>query len=174
MVQKAEKALQPISPIGKPSNESGFTLLELMLVVLIIGLLSGTVVHTLIPDNRGDTAEQTADIQRFLRQTQQRAVFDGKDIGILFSVGQLTAVQHTAAGWQQEEGNRILELPASLSWTLEVEGQKARAQTIEDMPDVIPQLMFFSDGQHSAFNLQVSGSTGIPDTLTGLFQRGSE
>ncbi|MGB0467289.1 MAG: GspH/FimT family pseudopilin [Pontibacterium sp.] len=163
--------MQPILPTGKAARQTGFTLLELMLIVLVIGLLSGVVAHTLAParDDQADLFK--SQLLRFLRSTQQQAVFSGSEFALLFSHNRLSPLEYTEDGWQAVIEISPLERPERLSWTLEIEGNTVEPQDEDNLTQVIPQLIFYSDGQYSPFKMTLSGTDGSVQSLDGLFQQ---
>lgn len=155
---KVGKALLPISPIGKRPNQAGFTLLELMLVVLVVGLLSGAVAHTLLPPQTVDVDRQIQVIRHYLHRVQQRAVFSSTDLGVLFTPYELVTLRYEEKGWVKEADTRPLVLARELSLELLVDGQRSNPLSAKEIPNVTPQLFFFSDGHYSNFQLELSGT----------------
>ena len=80
MGKKVEKGLHVISSTGR--NESGFSLLELMVVVFIIGLLSGVAALTL-PSKDGGSLLQEHPFKLIARlpSSLAYAVFIGQCLG---------------------------------------------------------------------------------------------
>lgn len=65
-------------------RDRGFTLVELMVVLAIIGLVSGTVVLAM-PDPRGDLRRDAERFAARARAAQDKAIVEARDIGLLVS-----------------------------------------------------------------------------------------
>ena len=72
-------------------SDSGFTLFEVMCAVLIFGILSAAAVTSLRGWSEAhDQSGTAAEIQAVMRETQQRAVTEGRNMCVDFSVGAQT------------------------------------------------------------------------------------
>ena len=148
--------MQPILSTGKRVDQSGFTLLELMLVVIVVGLVASVVTLSLPSKDGRQLIRESERIRYLLRNTQQHAIFSGQDVGISVTAHRLASVIHTDQGWQQLTGNTSIELPESLHMMLDIEGQPVQLHTTKQLSTIQPQLLFTSDGQHQPFSFQLS------------------
>jgi general secretion pathway protein H len=78
----------PISAPGRTRAEQGFTLVELLIVLTIIGLMSAAVVLA-IPDPRGSLVSEAERFAARAHAAQERAITDARPV----------AIRVTAAGY---------------------------------------------------------------------------
>jgi general secretion pathway protein H len=70
-----------ISATGRAEAERGFTLVELLIVLTIIGLMSAAVVLA-IPDHRGSLIDEAERFAARAQAAQERAIMDARPIAI--------------------------------------------------------------------------------------------
>ncbi|WP_257284167.1 prepilin-type N-terminal cleavage/methylation domain-containing protein, partial [Endozoicomonas sp. SESOKO1] len=89
-----------ISPV-RHHQSPGFTLLEIMLVLLLTGLMLSTVIPTLVPDSLSGQVNTLAEqLLATTRQQQQQAMLSGQDRGLkLFDDG-YQFLQFRQGSWQ--------------------------------------------------------------------------
>jgi len=164
--------VEKISPVTSSTgrSEAGFSLLELMVVIFIIGLLSGVAALTL-PSSDGGALLQK---QRFkligsLRSARAEAVFSGHSLGLLWQRQRGEFYVLTADGWQkivQGVLAKNIELDERVQTELSVGGEvvsedigkPSRLDENASEQQTNPQLVFLSDGQISPFEWRLSTS----------------
>ncbi len=136
------------------SEQQGFTLLELMLVVLVLGLLVSTV-QLAIPDQPDKQLKQlAARLQAQIHLAQQQAVFQNQDLALQFSVNQYAFYQLAANQWHAVDRNSKLKpMPITSSLQLEL---SVHGEAVDLTQSRGPQIIFLSDGQMSDFELQLT------------------
>lgn len=149
-MKKAATILPVILPTG--ANNKGFSLLELLVVIFIIGLMSGVAVLTLpSQDNQVLLAKQRLNLMASLRSAKAEAVFSGRSYGLLWSGREGRYYRLTEGGWVAvDEGilaKRLESDPAVLS-ELRLSGQ---AVSNNRSKAKVPQILFLGDGQISPF-----------------------
>ncbi|MGX9382364.1 type II secretion system minor pseudopilin GspH [Pseudomonas sp. JQ36] len=125
----------------------GFTLLELMVVMLLIGMLLG-MVSLVGGNNPAQVARQEASrIARMIEQFRERAVLEGREFGVGFSLEGYRVLQLDAQGWQPLTA--LQQWPADLHAQLVLDGLPVRL--LNSAP--APQLLMLSSDEISAFSL---------------------
>ncbi|WP_373084116.1 type II secretion system minor pseudopilin GspH [Zhongshania sp.] len=152
-----------ISSTGR--SESGFSLLELMVVIFIIGLLSGVAALTL-PSKDGSALlhEQRFKLIGSLRSARAEAVFSGHSLGLQWQRQRGEFYVLTRDGWQKIVKGVLaknITLAEDVQTELLVDGEVLHEQSrLDDNEDgeqqVSPQLVFLSDGQISPFEWRLS------------------
>lgn len=101
-------------------RSSGFTLLELMVVVALIALVTATVSLTLFQDktNTDLGVEQQLKFASLLRRLNQKAVIEQRWYGLHFYEQQYDVVQYRESRWQKLEGSEDNVIPDSILFTL--------------------------------------------------------
>ncbi|MFT6913737.1 MAG: general secretion pathway protein H [Motiliproteus sp.] len=134
-------------------SQRGFTLLELMLVILIIGLMVGTV-SLALPDSKAqELQKQASRLHAQVNLASQTSVFKNKDIGLKISRLSYDFYQFEGDHWTLLEPQSRFSsrsLPPGTSFELSLDGQLIN---IEDPKK--PQILFLSDGQMSSFRLSL-------------------
>ena len=159
----------PISVTGiwMAKSERGFTLLEVMVVLVIIGIITGFAVLSV---NSQSDQERIADIARrlavIMELNQQEAIILGEQRGMLFSATGYDLLGLSSNGhWQQLEGSALVagyQLPQDITLALDVEG---RPVVFNDAG--LPQVLFLSSGEMTDFQLVLSASDSSGYKLSG-------
>ena len=105
---------------GRSVPARGFTLLEIMLVLVLIGLMLSTVIPTLRRDNPSDQVNTlTQELLVTVRQIQRQALASGQDLGLQLTDDGYRLVQYQTSQWQVMDRAPTL-VPAELRLTLSV------------------------------------------------------
>ncbi|EMP7134594.1 prepilin-type N-terminal cleavage/methylation domain-containing protein [Serratia marcescens] len=123
----------------------GFTLLEIMLVLLLLGVTSGLVMLS-FPADEKPLARQGERLNHWLYALAERAEREGVSYGVAFSSG----------GWRSvaaEEGRDEYVFPEGIALRLSVEGQ---AVTLDDAAAQMPQVWLYPGGETTAFSVALS------------------
>ena len=144
----------------------GYSLLELLVVILLIGLLSTVAVLTLPSDNSQRELRQiTERLAAYFRYARQEAVFSGTTHGILWRDNRPLLVKRSAEGWDIKSDSRVESVQAAAAG---FEMYLQRQQELLDLSRSFesPQILFTNDGQVSPFELIIRGQDGSEQVLT--------
>ena len=168
-------------------RQQGFTLLEVMLVVLLMGLMAAAVTLSM-----GGGSQQQAlsrEAQRFIATTealQDEAVLSGTFFGIVVEKNKYHYVMFHENKWQPVEKDNLLverELPEGVTTNLEVEGlpleQDEQQQSWFDEPLIDdaaeqkkkfpePKIMLLPSGEMTGFKLRFISQDGDGKPLKQL------
>ncbi|OMH34790.1 type II secretion system protein GspH [Motiliproteus sp. MSK22-1] len=138
--------------ISRTGSQSGFTLLEILLCLFIIGLMVG-LVSVALPERKGQDLEQMAvSMKRAILIAQEESVFRSKDYGLLLSSDGYHFFSYQGEEWVPETSVSLLKaqkFPKDLRVQLNIEGESV------DIDDAsTPQILILSDGQLSEFSIK--------------------
>ncbi len=142
----------------------GFTLLELMVVIVLIGVLAGMVSFATGASPAREARRQAQDFVRVVQQLRERAVLDGQEYGVRVQTRGYQALRLQAQGWTA--ASALHRLPEGLTLGLEQDGH---VQRLDDLSG-LPQLLMLSSDEISAFRLliKVAGQTITRVSSDGL------
>jgi general secretion pathway protein H len=163
--------------------ESGFTLLELMMVVFVIGIMASLTVMSIGGNTEREFRRDVARIQQVFILAQDEAPFAGEEIGFaLDSKGEsysFLTFDDAKLAWEplEKEGFSEHKMPQQYEVNLEISGDRVDLARVykeaykksdkldnwltEEKPkkkSPVPLLIFFSDGHYTPFSLQISSS----------------
>ena len=177
------------------SREAGFTLVELMMVIFVVGIMAGWVVMTVGGNTSRELKKDATRIQQLLVMAQDEAEFSGQEIGFFIdeqqkAYGFLYFDEKTLA-WQALEKDTFNQrkLPEGIQVNLDVDGAPidlkkiykdalGKSEPLENWLTTgdkksakrsknTPSLIFFSDGHYTPFRLQV-GNKLLKDTVFSI------
>ncbi|MDH3944903.1 MAG: type II secretion system minor pseudopilin GspH [Anaerolineae bacterium] len=160
-------------------RQRGFTLLELLVVVFIIGLMSGYVVLSLdTGDGRGGVDRESKRLYGLMRLAAQEAILQGREVGVLIYHDRYEFVLAGLDQWEPpSEGSTLQVRQLPRYWRLELtqEGQVVpplsshpKEEEDEEPEKLAPQIIFFSSGEGTAFELRIYSDSGAAtDSIKG-------
>lgn len=143
-------------------RSKGFTLLELLIVMVIIGVIVGAATLS-IPHNKTSQIEKEAQrFQALLKLARDEAVFQSRSVGVLFEE---SGYQFMRSG--EEQGNwlalsdkqlRPRVLPEGFSFSVDVQGQMVSFEDAESEERLVPHVFVLSTGEITPFNVTISNA----------------
>ncbi len=127
-------------------QEAGFTLVELMMVIFVVGIMAGLVVMAVGGNTSRELKKEATRIQQLLIIAQDEATFSGQEIGFYIddqnkSYGFLTFNNQNLT-WDLLEKDTFAErkLPEGYQWRLDVYGEPVDLKKIYQDAKGKPQL----------------------------------
>lgn len=136
------------APVRRPTSDAGFSLLEVLAVLVIIGLMSAAVVLSMRPPEN-ETSSFRDELVLRLNQTAKESIYTGRAHALSVSQGGLHVMRYTNREWVI-----VRELPAEgfISMRLQIEDE-----FIELPEKIAPLILFEPTGDITDFQLNVRG-----------------
>jgi len=167
----------------------GFTLIEMLVVVVIIGVLATGLFLSLGDTGRDRALEQERDrLTALIAYVREQGELQTLEYGLHLTPNgyRFTVYDNRNNAWVQEDLDDILRprtLPDGLSFALVLEGRPVvldppdTRQLGATTPDVSPQIMLFSNGDLNSFELTIRRTTAnrsvtLRSTETGKIEVG--
>jgi general secretion pathway protein H len=160
-----------VMPVSAPGRSAGFTLLELMVVLVLIGIIFSFAMLSLGGDDLGEMMEQeTRRLVTLLELASDEAVLRGEELAVHFSAEGYEFLILQDAAWQPSGDDGLLKaykLPPGIEIRLEVDGDPPGLTGQDDDEDededeqLTPQVFILSSGEMTPFTatLQSRDST---------------
>lgn len=158
----------------QPPRQQGFTLLELLLVIVIVSIVSAAVVITMNPDNTHRELEKEARrLTQVLRQLADESLFQGQEFGVRFQEEEYAFFiwdreTNQWQGYEQAPVFRSYTLPEPFVMLFEAEdisySLKKKKNTPEDSQESFsteetetspPNAWFLSSGEITPFSISM-------------------
>jgi len=156
-----------ISLIGRRHGCQGFSLLELMVVVAIIGILAGAVVLSMgVVGSDRQVEHEVLRLRSLLDLLREEALMQNRDFGVLFTETgyRFYVYDYQQLAWLEPTDDRLLSehtLREPLNLSLVLEDRELaldpdfEAEEPEAPEDVEPQIMVLSSGELTPFEAAV-------------------
>lgn len=139
-----------------PGQSKGFTLLEMLLVVLIVGIMS--VAGSNLINNQSiervimNHAQQFASNLKFICE---KAVFENQAFGVEWLPGGYQVLRYQQPDWLLVEQQQAVQISANISSELRLDGYP---QILSDEAENRPHIICQADGSFNAFELRFKAS----------------
>jgi general secretion pathway protein H len=125
----------------------GFTLLELMIVIVMVGVLLGMVSYAGGGSPARQVRQEAEVMVQVIHQLRERAVFEGQEYGLRLSTDGHRVMRLGVRGW--EPVGALTDWPLSVRLRLQLDGYWVEL----DADGGPPQLLMFSNDETSVFTL---------------------
>ncbi|MBT2918570.1 type II secretion system minor pseudopilin GspH [Vibrio anguillarum] len=158
-------------------SQRGFTLLEILLVLVLLSLSAVAVISTLPSTNNDDAKQYAMSLYQRLQLSNEEAILSGKDFGLRVDEkkSHLVFLSMEDKGWQPLESKKMasqLQLPEGLSLQFELGGSAWKnddrlfkpgslfdddkfADEGEQKKQLPPQVFILSSGELTPFVLSI-------------------
>lgn len=138
------------------NTQRGFTLLELLVVLVIIGLFSGLVMMSVTPNDNQATHREAKRLMHIIQLAQDESIMQGVELGITVQTDRYFFSRLQESNWLPLAGDPHLTehvLSPPLMMTLEIEDGDVVQNT--DESSKLPAVMILSSGELTAFKLSL-------------------
>jgi len=144
--------------------EGGFTLIEILVVLIIVGLLASLAVVNLTGNSRlRELQQQVRDVYLLMQAASEQAVLNNREYGLVLEGDgyRFVAMDDESGDWitNEERIFRPRTLPEWLVVTVQVAADAPRLPS-DDKEGPQPEIVFYSSGETTPFELAFSVEEG--------------
>lgn len=158
----------PRSPLGRRSAVGGFTLIEILVVVFIIGILSvGMVLSLSLAGGRDSELQKESDrLYGLMKYVREQSELQTREYGVIFQDDYYEFVSYDTHRQQwrsvfEDDILRLRKLPYGVNVKLKIETRPVVLKKPENAKDKTPQVMIFSSGDLTQFEVTLEREDGI-------------
>jgi general secretion pathway protein H len=144
-------------PDAAARRSAGFTLLELMVVMVLIGIIFSFAMLSMGGDDIADLMEREARrLETLLALANDEAIVRGEELGIRFADDGYEFLVLALDGWKMPDDGLLkgYNLPADIQLLLELEGEQSLAvEDSEEDAELPPQVLILSSGEMTPFSV---------------------
>ncbi len=139
------------------TGQGGFTLLEILVVLIIVGLLASLAVFTFGGSSQQrELKNEVRDLYLLMQTASEQAVLNNRELGVRVAEEgyQFVAYEDDSGDWASS-GERLFQPGSFPEWmvvTKFIESDAPRLSTAED--ELLPDVVFFSSGETTPFEIE--------------------
>lgn len=139
------------------ARQAGFTLIEILVVLVVIGLLASLAVMTMGGSSRDREMEnEVRELYLLMQTASEQAVLNNTELGLILDEGgyRFVAWEDRSGEWKEpaEPMFRLRRFPEWITVTEYIENDTPRLASEEDR--LRPDVVFFSSGETTPFELE--------------------
>jgi general secretion pathway protein H len=166
-------ARTPPGPRRAPAGAGGFTLIEILVVVAIIGIVTAVTLLSVNLTGRDHDLEKESDrLLALINYAREQAELQTREYGVMFQDDgyEFLTYDTRRASWRslfEDDALSARRLPDGLGFRLSVEARPVVLNRPKDAKDKTPQVMIFSNGDLTTFAATLQRDGGVRSvTLT--------
>ncbi|MFO7527219.1 MAG: type II secretion system minor pseudopilin GspH [Marinobacter sp.] len=163
------------------TTQRGFTLIEILVVLIVVGLLASLAVFTLGGGSQQRELEnEVRELYLLMQTASEQAVLNNLEMGVRLEEGgyQFVAFQDQTAEWKAS-GEQIFQARAFPEWLVATEYIENDAPRLASESDrELPDIVFFSSGETTPFQIEFTVGSDTDymhvlesDGITGIHWR---
>jgi len=142
---------------GRPRAAVGFTLIEVLVVVAIVGIVVAVAAVNLFPDEKQAARREATEVALAIEHARDTAWFGGLPASIRFDDGHVREWRMAGEGWRAEPAHDLTLGRAAAVTEVVIDGQRVTES---------PRLLFLSDGLGTPFRVSLE-VRGMPWAVEG-------
>jgi general secretion pathway protein H len=147
-------------PVSSARRTAGFTLIELMVVMVLIGIIFSFAMLSMGGDDIAELMEQeTRHLETLLNLASDEAIIRGEELAIRFEDDGYEFMVLSAEGWQTEDDGLLksYRLPDDIELQLDVSDDLSLSDDKSESEEAVtPQVFILSSGEMTPFSVTFS------------------